>query len=806
MTEIVFGTYRLKHEVLEIAAEQAINLMISHGIAQPLLDTAVSYHNTSIIQKLISKYPNVRVGTKLRKAKTLKDELDMEKLSYGSNLFRILIHKHMPIESYLILVQAKADGVVKEIGVSNYTAQQLTQLVQELSEHRDMLPISLQDAIPDICQNEFHPFLNTNVPSACDGLGIRFEAHSVHTLIDHYPEYSTLDSDDDSIHPTVGQLAMSYALKRGGGSVAINTADYNHMKENLSVPEIKDAVLDKLGDTLFAKAQIAKYPGSDTTFFPSTLSDGSSYLALANGTGFNELPHDHIRDVIAPKLRSDVKALLGKKFGDISNTANGISKLKMKDSQSVSRYIVLAEVLFHDEITNKTKVFFTDPKKQKMSLLDRTNGLLSKIRKKLLEEKEAQKKALQPRTCKARAIEDPEALPVEIPDPKIIQPFINLVANATELPQSAIKLNRGVIFPDGRLDFCKQVAQPSFSQLCDAVLKSGIIKHFLIGNNLGLANDTTGKSKEALVRLITESKGIQTFYLAGNAIDEISIEPIANAFSQNKDVRYVWLKMNPIKSGSYHLGRMLRTNSNIEVLDLFNTGQEDTGVQALLNGYLSQSTSLPSGLKHLYLDINAITSGKLIASLALQFPHLESLFFNVNKLGDEGVTDFCEVMLKHEGQLPPLKRLVLGSNGCTDAVLPKLTELVQILPLQILQLGSYRSTKFFQMSSNRFTSSDLLIKLAATVADNCSSNEQGFIGLQNAFKGDNMNQLLDAIGDLGLVTHVQQSNKGIYQYKGAHHQSMETVTSRQLNDLLSTPLELQPEPVKHIQSVYRNAM
>lgn len=805
MTEIVFGTYRLKHEVLEIAAEQAINLMISHGIAQPLLDTAVSYHNTSIIQKLISKYPNVRVGTKLRKAKTLKDELEMEKRNYGSNLFRVLLHKHMPIESYLILVQAKADGIVKKIGVSNYTAQQLKQLVQELSERKDILPMSLQEAIPDICQNEFHPFLNTNVPSLCNELGIRFEAHSAHTLIDLYPEYSTLDSDD-SIHPTVGQLAMSYALKRGGGSVTINSADYNHMKENLSVPEVGEAVLDKLRQTLFAKAQVAKYPGSDTTFFPSSLSDGSSYLALANGTGFKELPHDYIRDVVAPKIRSDVKSFLGNKFGDISNTANGISKLKMNDPQSVSRYVVLAEVLFHDEITNKTKVFFTDPKKQKISLLHRTNGLLSKLRKKLLEEKEAQKKALQPRTCKARAIEDPEALPVEIPDPKIIQPFINLVANATELPQSAIKLNRGVIFPDGRLDFCKQVAQPSFPQLCDAVLKSGIIKHFLIGNNLGLADDMTGKSKEALVRLITESKGIQTFYLAGNAIDEDSIESIADAFSQNKNVRYVWLKMNPIKSGSYHLGRMLSTNSNIEVLDLFNTGQEDKGVQALLDGYLSQSTSIPSGLKHLYLDINAITSGKLIASLALHFPNLESLFFNVNKLADEGIMDFCEVMLKNEGKLPPLKRLVLGSNGCTDAVLPKLTELVQKLPLTILQLGSYRSTKFFQMSSNRFTSSDLLIKLAATIADNCSSKEQGFIGLQNAFNGDNMDQLSDAIGDLGLVTHVQQSNKGIYQYKGANHQSMETVTSRQLNDLLSTPLELQPEPVKHIQSVYRNAM
>ena len=130
----VFGTYRLKHEVLEIAASQAIHLMTQHGIAQPLIDTAVSYNNAPVIASILQKFPHVRVGTKLHKAQTLEHDLEEQMRLYGQRLYRVLLHRFMPHHKYLLLVQAKAKGKIAKIGVSNYTKEQLQSLVDFLKD------------------------------------------------------------------------------------------------------------------------------------------------------------------------------------------------------------------------------------------------------------------------------------------------------------------------------------------------------------------------------------------------------------------------------------------------------------------------------------------------------------------------------------------------------------------------------------------------------------------------------------------------------------------------------------------------
>ena len=100
-------------------------------------------------------------------------------------------------------------------------------------------------------------------------------------------------------------------------------------------------------------------------------------------------------------------------------------------------------------------------------------------------------------------------------------------------------------------------------------------------------------------------------------------------------------------------------------LDKDDTGQCNEGVQALLDGYDSADGDEPSRLKHINLDINAITDDALVGRLV-------SRFVNINQLGDKGVEDFCDVLLAMESP-PPIERFVLGSNGCSDAVLPKLS-------------------------------------------------------------------------------------------------------------------------------------
>ena len=797
--EVCFGTYRLHGELNEIATAQAIHLMMQHGIAQPLIDTAVKYKNSDSLMRVLERYPNIRIGTKMHRSSTLKEDLDQELQNYGDHLYRALLHRHMPLKCYMVLVQAKADGKLKEIGVSNYSSQQLHRLIEELKElaAAGELPLPFEQAKPDVCQNELHPFLRTTVPQVCQELGIRFEAHSALTHLDEYP------TDNSPKALSRAQMAMAYALQVGGGSVVFNSANYKHVAENLDLVELNETQLSRLG-SLANKMCHARYPGSETVRFEPAFNGFADPSGL--GSGFLDLPHTYILDIVAPQIRKDMAAL---NCGQIpSKTAFGIPR---NDKNSREQLLVLAHGYFVHEDGRKIVFFKDDNAKDDSSKLNRLKFLLKKLRKTLWEHAAEMKIKSKPKLCRLRAIEDPEALPVEIPDKTTLQPFIDLVASLKELPKTAIQMERGVLFPDGRLDFCKQVSQPSFPQLCQAVLDSGVVKHFLIGNNVALANDVNGECEAALARLIRKARGIETFYLAGNAIAHDQVKSLAEALSTSTDARYVWLKMNPIKEGSYHLGKLLITNPRIEVLDLFNTGQCNSGVKAFLAGCdeamavrvgttdsKGEEPPISSGLKHLYLDINAIKDGISVAKLASRFPNLETLSVNVNQLGDKGVKDLCNGLLAlTPPQQPPLQRLVLGSNGCSDAVLTKITDVVHQYPsLTIIQLGSYRSTKFFRQGANEFSSKERMLDLATAIADNVKglfpSASTGYFGFQHTYYSSDSQELLDAVEALGLYHHYSKRLQSPNKYSKAA--------------LVDTPIHVQPEPVKYIQSVYRNSM
>lgn len=667
-------------------------------------------------------------------------------------------------------MQAKADGKLKEIGVSNYSASKLRDLMKKLEEleKSGILPLPLHEAKPDVCQNELHPFLCTAAPDVCDEFGIRFEAHSIFTLLEEYPRTES---------STPAQLAVAYALHVGRGSVVFGSANYQHVKENLraNADEFNATQLLKLLDF---PIRHARYPGSDTVRFVPEVASAALFL---------ELSMDYLVEVLAPQLRKDSKQL--DNGGLPSKIAKGIPRL---DKRSWGKFAELAHAFFVTD--DGTKIVFKDDLvKDEHSKVNRLGVLVKRIRKRLDDHTLLMKQKTRPALCKARAIENPEALPVDIPDAATLQPFIDFVADMKKLPEIAIRMERGTLFPDGRLDFCKQVSQPSFPQLCDAVLEGGAVKHFLLGNNLALRNDHGGRNEAALVNLIAQSKDIETFYLAGNDIDEHQIQAVAEAFGKSKDVRYVWLKMNPIRcGGSYHLGKMLRVNPLIELLDLFNTGQSNEGAASLLHGYLEMDCGATSGLQHLYLDINAISDGDLVGKVAACFPSLKTLSLNVNQLGDTGITDFYEYLLHCDRELS-VERLNIGSIGCTDDALPTLTALVRRLPhLTKVELGSYKSTKFFRQKPNCFSSFNAMLQLATALADN--SKERGtsaYFGFQNAYVQQDATELVQAMAALGLhVTGNQNKGNGYSTLTRAN-------TEKKL---------LQPAPVEKIQSVYRNVM
>ena len=103
-TELCFGTYRLNGQLLEIAVAQAVHLMLQHGIDRPLVDTALKYDNSQSLRKVLTQYPNIRIGTKVHRSQTVEQDLAKEVAHYGDSLFRVLLHRHMPVSSYLVLV------------------------------------------------------------------------------------------------------------------------------------------------------------------------------------------------------------------------------------------------------------------------------------------------------------------------------------------------------------------------------------------------------------------------------------------------------------------------------------------------------------------------------------------------------------------------------------------------------------------------------------------------------------------------------------------------------------------------------
>lgn len=296
-------------------------------------------------------------------------------------------------------------------------------------------------------------------------------------------------------------------------------------------------------------------------------------------------------------------------------------------------------------------------------------------------------------------ITNPTAMPVEVSTYDELKEFFARLADPTEA--KAIKaddigayeqFNRGAYYTDGRIDLCKQVVGPDhIEKLMNSFRMNPHIKHFLLGNNIiGL---TGAKAIADFILDPIKKSNIQTWYIAGNAIDSSGATLIANALANDAYCKDLWLKRNPIGiEGAKALAKMLETNTSIETLDLDNTAIMDEGCIALFKSLEKNTT-----LKSIYLDANGLTvkSAEAIADYICfksnsNTPGITHLSLSMNRLEDAGATLIADA-LNSTGY--PIECLVLGGNRIELAGLKSILAFAsESKSLTVLDIGYYKAT------------------------------------------------------------------------------------------------------------------
>src|SRR4051794_17908472 len=151
---IGFGTYQLRGDDGVAAIESALD------VGYRLLDTAVSYHNEEEVGTAVRRSPvgreDVQVTTKIRgrdhaeslATKSVEDSLRRLGMEY---LDLCLIHWPNPRvgkyrEAWQALVKLRERGLVKSIGVSNFTVKHLQEIIDD------------SGVTPAVNQIELHPY------------------------------------------------------------------------------------------------------------------------------------------------------------------------------------------------------------------------------------------------------------------------------------------------------------------------------------------------------------------------------------------------------------------------------------------------------------------------------------------------------------------------------------------------------------------------------------------------------------------------------------------------------------------------
>ncbi|KAF2240083.1 RNI-like protein [Viridothelium virens] len=313
-------------------------------------------------------------------------------------------------------------------------------------------------------------------------------------------------------------------------------------------------------------------------------------------------------------------------------------------------------------------------------------------------------------------------MPVQISDEEDLKPFFqHLRSNLDTMPSSLdgategeephygtrfTEFKKGIIYEDRRLDLCKLVVgPPHIGDLMDSLHSNDFIRHFLLGNNIIGPSGT----KEVASFIRDHPNKIETWYLAGNCINESSFKSLVNSLVTSETITNVWLKRNPLGPWSAHdIFRLITQTPNLRTLDLDQTELGDAGVATIfkeLSAFAEANPIKPLPLRHLYLNANGIgasAAAEISRFLGVASCALESLYLSNNPLGDAGINALSSQLSTNSS----LRRLSLQSIGLKDSgAISLFTSLTPHPNLRTLDVSQNSATEDLNSRYNYLTAS-----------------------------------------------------------------------------------------------------
>ena len=729
---LIFGLYHVKYHQVQSYLALAKSLGITH------FDTAQMYGNERICAE--SCNASDYITTKIYVANTAGQIDKMVKRSihrFGTKQINcMLLHRPMPNECWTALTHHNFGC----IGVSNYDQHTLQGLLAFCEENNIKKP--------DVHQMEVHPFIDClPLIQYCNNNGIRVQGHTVLTQ-GKFLAYPPLVELAAKYNVSPASILIAWTASKNI-DICVSSGSEFHLTELIAGSNLVLAESDiSEMDNWHTQTSHRFYTKSIET--PYTLDSQSSKEYIARTV-------DQLKKDIASDYPSDT----------CDNLPLGGEPYRI-----VGR--VIAEQLYPD------KPEASLPKYRALIKLLRTKRINS--RKAEINYKKGHTCCVVPRT-NIRALNEtysdhimfPKPMPVNITDPEEFNPLFEYLSSNSS-PQIDTVFIRGAIFPDGRMDLCKQVVGPtSIKQLCKTVARSTIVRHFLLGNNVVLQEHEEEGADAFAMLMRNNDIPIETWYLAGNCIGPVAIEIMAKALSTNTQCKALWLKRNPVGPlGATYLNSMLKVNTNLVLLDLHNCALGDEGI----NNLLANPEELKA-LKHLYLDANAIESTTAIAKWAA-ITHPVTLYLSINRLGDEAITELCLAL--HDN--PRLKRLCLSSTQMNNKGLIAVVDMALTCPkLKCINVGCYKSSADMGEYPGNLFDDDVLPDLVRLITQSksleylntasCKISKEGLLSLPRT----------DTVSmDLGVGSwhHVHEKNK--------------------------LRFVKQPKRIVHIDSIYRGKM